>query len=656
MSYDSTIHAKAVELTKLTFEITAAAGSGHPTSGASLAHLVTVLMYEHMRYEPANPAHPASDRLVLSEGHAVPIVYAACADLGVMVGRGKDEWRALTVDEAKTLREIDSLVDGHPNPVEGFPFFDTATGSLGQGLSQATGLGIAARLNGMDKRIFCLIGDGESREGNIWEGVDFLIDHDLKAVCPIFNCNKFAQSTPTGPQQMPDVTQAKLEAVGYDVHRIDGHHPTAIKEALSAHARAQHDPNAAPVAIVADTVKGWGVPSQQGHGHHGAAATGEALVTALAELDATATQVGAAADTPLKRDLMTPSERPNLEPTVAPAFDEACKAYGQEAALEKGRLATRKAFAVALRALGHADPRVVVFDGDVQNSTGADAFSKDAALAERFVQCRIAEQQMVAAAAGLAATNRVPFCVTFGKFLARAYDQVEMAVNSGANLKLVGSHAGITLGADGPSQMAMADVPYFRGIGTMRLKQGQPGFYVLTPSDGWSCYALTQLMAQHDGPAYLRTLRPDTEFLYGPSDTFRLGGMAVLSEGRDLLIVAHGYMVHEANRALELLDQQGIDATLVDAYSLPFDGDTLCDLANENNGMVLTLEDNYGGGLGSAVADALAGSGDGFTLQQMHVTHLPKSGKSPDDLLHYCGLSADHVVHRAMGMLNLTPA
>jgi len=656
MSYDSTIHAKAVELTKLTFNITAAAGSGHPTSGASLAHLVTILMYQHMRWEPANPAHPSSDRLVLSEGHAVPIVYAACADLGVMVGRTKEEWHALTVDEAKTLREIDSVVDGHPNPVEGFPFFDTATGSLGQGLSQATGLAIAARLNGMDKRVFCIIGDGESREGNIWEGVDFLIDHDLKAVCPIFNCNKFAQSTATAEQQLPDATVAKLEAVGYDVYRIDGHNPSAIKEALSAHAQAQHDPNAAPVAIVAATVKGWGVPSQQGNGHHGSAAEGDDLAKALEELDATATQIGASADTPLKRDLMTPHERPRLEPKAAPAFDEACRLYGQESALEKGKLATRKAFGVALQALGHADPRVVVLDGDVQNSTGAASFASDEALKDRFVQCRIAEQQMCAAAAGIAASNRVPFCTTFGKFFTRAYDQIEMAVNSGANLKLVGSHAGITLGADGPSQMAVADVPWFRGLGTMHTKDGAPGFYTLTPSDGWSCYALTQLMAEHVGPVYMRTLRPDTEFLYGPTDTFRLGGMSVLSEGRDLLIVAHGYMVHEANRALELLDQQGIDATLVDAYSLPFDADTLCDLANENNGMVLTLEDNYGGGLGSAVADALAASGDGFTVHQMHVTHLPKSGKTPDDLLHYCGLSAEHVKQTAMGMLNLTPA
>src|SRR5690606_20211688 len=189
MSFDSTIHAKAIELTKLSYEMTAAAGSGHPTSAASLAHLVAVLMYQHMRYEPGNPSHPSSDRLVLSEGHAVPIVYAACADLGVMIGRTKEQWRPMTREDAMTLPAIDSVVDGHPNPVEGFLSSDTATGALGRGLSHAAGLACAAKLGGLDKRIFCTTGDGESREGQIWEAIDFIADHKLTAVCTIFNCN-----------------------------------------------------------------------------------------------------------------------------------------------------------------------------------------------------------------------------------------------------------------------------------------------------------------------------------------------------------------------------------------------------------------------------------------------------------------------------------
>ena len=311
---------------------------------------------------------------------------------------------------------------------------------------------------------------------------------------------------------------------------------------------------------------------------------------------------------------------------------------------------------MALQAAGHAHGNVVALDAEVSNSTGADAFKKDEKLSERFVECRIAEQNMVSAGLGLAAAGKVPFISTFGKFMVRAYDQIEMALLSNQPLKLVGSHAGATLGADGPSQMALADVPFFRGFTTMRSHSGHRGAVVLTPSDAYACYALVQQMAEYDGTVYLRTLRPDTEFIYGPEDTFVLGGHEVLVEGRDLLICASGYMVHEVNKAIDQLDEAGVDATVVDLYSLPFDGDAIADLANNNNGKVLTVEDNYGGGMGSAVAEALAATGDGFDVQQMHVQYLPKSGQSPDELLQYCKLSADHIVGKALSMLNLTPA
>ena len=317
MSYDSTIHAKAVDLAKLNYEITASAGSGHPTSGASLAHLVTVLMYQHMRYEPANPGHACSDRLVLSEGHAVPILYAACADLGVRVGKQGEDLKPLTKEMAMTLREIDSLVDGHPNPVEGFPFFDAATGSLGQGLSVSAGLAIAAKLDGLDKRIFCIMGDGESREGQVWEAVDFLRDENLRAVCPIFNCNVFAQSDEVSPQQSAEVLTAKLAAAGFDVKLINGHAPSEILAALEAHAAAQTDDAVAPVAIVAKTVKGWGSASQQGNGHHGSPAKGDDLKVALDELGATGRSLGAIMDTPLKIGLMSPGKPESAAPTAS---------------------------------------------------------------------------------------------------------------------------------------------------------------------------------------------------------------------------------------------------------------------------------------------------------------------------------------------------
>ncbi len=653
MSFDSTVHAKAIELTKLNYEITAAAGSGHPTTGASLAHIVTVLMYQHMRWEPANPSHPSSDRLVLSEGHAVPIVYAACADLGVLIGKG-DAKKPMTRDDAFTLRAIESPVDGHPNPVEGFPFFDTATGSLGQGLSHAAGLAAAARLDGLDKRVFCIIGDGESREGQIWEAIDFIADHKLSAVLPIFNCNVYAQSDKVSPQQSWETNQKKLEAAGFKVIVIDGHKPSEILDALSTHAQLMHDPQSPPFAVVARTVKGWGSASQQGDGHHGKPAEGEAITQALAELDDTARSLGAIADTSLKIGLMSPRKPEAPAVNAAPSFGEAMKQYGHEKALQKGKYATRKAYGVALRALGHARSDIVALDADVKNSTFAEMFAYDDALKSRYFECRIAEQNMFGVAAGLSAGRKIPYCSTFAKFVARGYDQIEMAVNSGANFKVVGSHAGITLAADGPSQMSLPDIAWFRSFATAQSHKGNPLMYVLQPSDAYQAYALTLAMAEYDGPCYMRTIRGDTEFLYGDGDKFRLGGHEVLSEGRDLLILATGYMVHVANQAIEQLDAQGVDATLVDLYSIPFDTDAILDLANENNGMVLTLEDNYGGGMGSAIADACADDGGGFTVKQMHVTRLPKSGRTTEDVLAYCGLSVEHVVQGALNMLSLS--
>ena len=656
MSLDSTIHAKAVRLAKLSYEITGAAGSGHPSTAASLAHLVSVLMYQHMRYEPTNPMHKGADRLVLSEGHAVPIIYAACADLGVYYGTDKAKLKALTLDVAKTLREIDSPIDGHPNPIEGFPFFDTATGSLGQGLSSAAGLALAARLDGFDKRIFCIIGDGESREGQVWEAIDFLKDHDLKAVCPIFNCNAFAQTQEVSPQQSWQTTAKKLEAAGFNAVVIDGHKGSAIPEALAEHA-ASADTDDDPVAIVAKTIKGWGAASQQGNGHHGQAPKGDALQGIYDELDATGKSLGAIADTPLKIAMMSPKpSRDAVEKKKPLGFEQAMKAFGQEKSLASGKFATRKAYGIALRAIGHAYPDVVALDADVNNSTFAAQFVNDENLNSRFVECRIAEQNMFSTAAGLAAGGKTPFCSTFAKFVTRGYDQIEMAINSGCQLKISGSHAGITLAADGPSQMALPDVAWFSSFATMTHNAtGKPGFYVLTPSDAYSCHALTCLAAEHDGSVYLRTLRPDTEFLYSPEEEFKLGGHNVLMEGSDILIIASGYMVHEVNKALEQLDDHHIEPTIVDLYSLPYDEDAILDLANACNGLVLTVEDNYGNGIGAHIASTVAASGDGFTVEQMYVRKIPKSGKSQDDLLNYCGLSSDHIAQKAITMMDALP-
>jgi len=321
--------------------------------------------------------------------------------------------------------------------------------------------------------------------------------------------------------------------------------------------------------------------------------------------------------------------------------------------LDKGVMAPRRAYGVALRALGHAYPHVVALDADVRNSTYSETLLHDEALRERFFECRIAEQNMLSCAGGLAAGGKLPFVSTFGKFLVRAYDQLEMGLMSRFNLKLVGSHVGVSLAADGPSQMALPDVAFFRALTTVRTPEGKPLLYLLQPADAYAAYALTVAMAAHEGPCYLRTLRPDVPFLYNDATAFALGGHQVLTEGHDLCIVATGYMVHEVRKALPLLKEQDVAATLVVLYSVHFDDAAILELAQENHGQVLTVEDNYGAGIGSAVADALALHGSAYTLTQMYVRQIPKSGRTPDEVLRSLQLSAADIVHTAVSMLDV---
>ncbi|MFM1833526.1 MAG: Transketolase 1 [Planctomycetota bacterium] len=653
MSFDAAVHAKAIELDLLALDMTAAAGSGHPSTAMSLGHLVTVLMYAHMKWAPEHPKYPTADRLVLSEGHAVPIVYAACADVGVTIGREGEPGRPMTREDAMSLRAADSMIDGHPNPMEGFPFFDAATGSLGQGLSVAAGLALAARADDFDKRIYCIIGDGEAREGQIWEAVDFIVDHRLTAVVPIFNCNQYGQSDQVSRQQSAETIARKLEAAGMTVITVDGHDPTAIRTALQS--ARDRGAEREIVAIVAKTVKGWGAPSMQAGGWHGKPATGEKLERARQELmEARARLTSALASTDAF-SIKPPVEKPAAGRTIeeAPSFGDAMRRYDMASTLAAGRFSTRRAFGLGLRVLGHVNSAVHVLDADVKNSTFTELFANDRELTSRFHECRIAEQNMASVGVGLSAAGKTPYMATFSKFVTRAYDQIEMGINSGADLKIVGSHSGISLAADGPSQMSLPDVAWFRSFTTMKDHRGNPGCYVLQPSDAYAAYALTQVMAEYQGCCYMRVFRPDVEFLYDDSTVFNLGGLEVLTQGRDLVIATAGYMVHECNKALEHLDKAGVDATLVDLYSLPFDEDKFLDIANDNGGNILVVEDNYGGGLGSAIADACTSGGDAFTVRQMHVRRIPKSARTTDEVMAMCGLDAQSITAEAAKMLGV---
>ncbi len=655
MSFEAAVHAQAIELGRLSLEMCAEAGSGHPSSAMSISHIVTVLMFHNMRWSPDYPDYPTSDRLVLSEGHAVPAIYAAAAKLGVMVGVDPDNRERLSVESLMSLRQGDSILDGHPNPQVGFPFFDAATGSLGQGLSVAAGLGESARLDGFDKRIFCIIGDGEAREGQVSEALDYVIDRNLNNVLAIFNCNGYGQADRVSEQQSPDRMTAKLEAYGFDVRVIDGHDPAQITQAFDAFSDISGDENARPMAIVAKTVKGWGAPSIQGGGWHGKPPTGDALRKALEELDDRRVELTSSLVSTDAFTIQMPMDAPAREMGVGeiPSLSALMRELDMESLLATGRLSTRKAYGLALRALGGVSDRVVVLDADVSNSTFAETFAKEADLENRFFECKIGEQNMMSMGVGFSAAQRIPFCSTFAKFVTRAYDQIEMALYSGANLKIIGSHAGISLAADGPSQMSLPDISWFRSLSTVKDHRGNPGIYILQPADAFAAYALTQVMAEYEGMVYMRTLRPETEFLYTEHQLFNLGAFEVLNEGRDIVLCAAGYLVHEANKAVDRLDEMGISATLIDLYSLPFDRDKLLDIVGANGGYVISIEDNFGGGIGSAIADALVESGDGFTLEQMFVKRIPKSARTPEEIVKMCGLSADDIVAKVAAMLQI---
>jgi len=657
MGLNPFVHAKAIELGKHVLRMTTVAGSGHPSSALSIMHIVITLMHRLMRWDPGNPWHPGADRLVLPEGHAVPAVYAAYADLGGVVGSGPQDARPLRTADLTTLRETNSPLDGHPNPAEGFPFFDAATGSLGQGLSVGAGLAAAARLriSGTNSRVsgarqvYVLIGDGESREGQIWEAMDFIVDQNLTNVVPIFNCNGQGQADYVSGQQSPDAIAAKATAFGFNVAQVDGHDADALAVAIG-------DPSqrSRPLAIIARTQKGWGCATLQDVTNHGKPVPMARLEQAIAEVDSMYATLGipregAASGQPsaVSLQLTTSGDAPSLaKPALRPIpFAAAMAEAGLSGAVQKNAVATRRAYGAALLALGAVDERIVALDGDVRNSTFSELFM--AKYPRRFFECKIAEQNMVSAAVGLAAAGFVPFVSSFAKFLARAYDQIEMAQITRANIKLVGSHAGVSLAADGPSQMSLHDVAYFRSAARTDSGGKHPACVSFHPSDAVAAYHCTMLMAAHTGMCYMRTHRPDVPLLYPVDTRFEIGGSHVLSEGDVVTIVSAGYMVHESRKAVEQLAKRGMHCTLIDAYSFPLDPEPILAHGQRTGGRILCVEDNYIGGLGSELAEAAAARG-GFHVASMTCRRLPKSTRTTEEILAYVRLSGDDIAQRAM--------
>ena len=591
---------------------TSEAGSGHPTSCMSMAELTAALFFAEMRFDPKDPKNPESDRFVLSKGHAAPILYAAWAESG-----------AFDRAELLKLREIGSDLEGHPTPR--LPFVDVATGSLGQGICAAIGSALNARRIKSDYRTYVVMGDGESAEGSVWEAADVAAIDKLDNLCGFTDVNALGQSRPTMFEHDMAQFERRWNAFGWHAIVVDGHDLAQILDAL-AEARAT---KGQPTMILARTIKGKGVASVEGRqGWHGKAfKKGEELDKALAELEKQFVPVpdnGPAAN--LAGKIAKPASKPrgvdHPKPVAAPGY-----ALGD-------LVATREAYGTALAKLGESDPRIVALDADVKNSTFSDRFEQVAP--ERFYQNFIAEQVMVGAAMGLAARGAIPFPSTFACFLTRAADFVRMAAISNVGIKLAGSHAGVSIGEDGPSQMALEDLAMYRA---------EPNYTVLYPSDAVSTERLMALMAYHPGPAYMRTSRPKTPVIYANDDIFTIGGLKVLHESdKDVAtVIGAGITVFEALKAYDQLLAAGTAIRVIDLYSVqPVDKAGLIAAGKATGGRIITVEDHYAaGGIGDAVAEAVADAG--LTVQRLAVREIPRSGK-PEELVERFGISAAHIV------------
>jgi transketolase len=588
---------------------TTAAGSGHPTSCCSAADVVASLFFSHMRYDPKNPKYHNNDRFILSKGHAAPILYAVWAEAGLF-----------PASDLQKLRTIGSDLEGHPTPR--LPFADVATGSLGQGLSVGVGMALAARLDKLDYNTYVLLGDGEIAEGAVWEAASLAGIYKLNNLIAIVDANRLGQSQATAFGHDIGVYRKRFEAFGWRVEDVDGHDIEEILEVLGGVGL-----NDQPLAIIAKTYKGAGVSFlQDKDGWHGKPLNKEEAAKAIAELQPKAQS---AAGVPIP----APSPLPAPANTVPASYPPLTYKLGDS-------VATREAYGVALARIGTVDPRIVAMDGDTKNSTYADKFFKK--FPERFTECFIAEQNLVGVATGFGTRGKVPFASTFATFFSRAFDQIRVAGISQANLKLVGSHVGVSIGEDGPSQMGLEDLAMMRAV---------VGSTVLYPSDAVSTEKLVEQIALKRGVCFLRTSRPKSPVLYNNDEPFPIGGAKILRQnaGDKVTVVAAGVTLHEALKAADALKQEGIGITVIDAYSIkPLGKDVIKAAAQKTNHVVVTVEDHYSeGGLGDAVAGEL--SAEGVKVHKLAVTELPRSGKA-EELLAKFGIDAAAIVRKVKAL------
>jgi len=587
-------------------EATNASNSGHPTSCSSIAELISVLFFETMKYTTAEPRHPASDRFVLSKGHAAPVLYAAWAEAGVV-----------PVSELKNLRKIDNLLEGHPTPR--LSFVDVATGSLGQGLSSAAGMAYVGKyFDKADFRVYCICGDGESAEGSVWEAMAFATQYKLDNLVNIIDVNRLGQSEPTMYEHHLEVYRQRSEAFGFHTIVVDGHNVAEIRAALDA-AKLVKDK---PVTILAKTFKGKFFPDiEDSPSWHGKplGKVGPSVIDSVRALIKTADESKLAYELlPIKAPTGTvPNvDIRNVKLSTLPNYK-----LGEE-------VATRLAYGTALVKIAENNNRVVALDGDVKNSTFSIKLKEK--FPERFIECFIAEQNLAGVAIGVATRDRtVAFASTFGAFWARAYDQIRMGALSATNVNFVGSHVGCSIGEDGPSQMALEDLAIFRAVA------GSTVFY---PSDAVSTERAVELAANTKGIVYIRTSRPNTAVIYANDEPFSIGQAKVVvkSEADVATIVAGGVTLHEAIKASNALKAKGKNIRVIDVFTVkPIDWQTILANVRETHNRVIVVEDHYPeGGIAEALATELLThtQNEKFSFYKLNVKSLPYSGQ-PNELL-----------------------
>lgn len=601
---------------------TTASKSGHPTTCMAISDLTSVIFFNFLKYDLNNPENPNNDRFILSAGHAIPVIYAVYKNLGI-----------LTEEDLLKLREFDSVLEGHPTPR--FKYNEAATGSLGQGLGIAVGMALNAKHDNLNYKTYCLIGDGEAAEGSVWEAAELAAHYKLDNLIAILNCNRLGQSGESIHGHDVNKFADKFKAFGFKTFIIDGHN---IQEIYNTIELAQNIKDQ-PVIIIAKTLKGSGLKEiENKNNYHGKPFKQEELDNIIKELESNfnlkyINKINYTPELPEKVNLNNKNlnTKLNLEQDINNKFFE-----------KNSKIATRKAFGLALEALGQVNNNIFVLDADVQNSTYTEFFAKK--YPQNFIQCFIAEQNMISVATGLQSRGKIPFAATFSAFFTRAFDQIRMAGIGRNALRLCGSHSGVSIGQDGPSQMGLEDIAMFRVI---------PESIVLYPSDGVSAYKLTEIMANYNsGVSYLRTSRPETAILYNKNEEFKIGGCKILRESNNdkVCVIAAGITLHEALKAHDELLKQNINISIIDLYSIkPLDKETILKIAKKSGNKIITVEDHYlQGGLGQAVNSELIN--ENILIKNLAVTKLPRSANE-ERLLSFEEIDANAIVKNVINFI-----